>query len=123
VVEGNTGESPTLDYEAARSGPALAEHLGLIRALRVDLARTGHVSFAERIPPSGTAHACGTLAAGIDPATSVVDGAGRVRGLEGLFVVDGSVLSRSSRVNPSLTIYAWSLRVAEQIALQQRSAA
>jgi len=123
VVEGSSGEQPTLDYEAARSGPALAEHRALIRALRLDLARSGHVSFAERIPPSGTAHACGTLAAGTDPVTSVVDATGRVRGLEGLYVVDGSVLSRSSRVNPSLTIYAWSLRVAGQIALHQRAAA
>ena len=123
MAEGNPGEPPTLDYDAARSGPALAEHLALIRALRADLARSGQVSFAERIPPSGTAHACGTLAAGTDPVTSVVDATGRVRGLEGLYVVDGSVLSRSSRVNPSLTIYAWSLRVAEQIAIQQRAAA
>jgi choline dehydrogenase-like flavoprotein len=28
-------------------------------------------------------------------------------------VVDGSVLPRSSRVNPALTIYDWALRVAE----------
>jgi len=28
-------------------------------------------------------------------------------------VVDGSVLPRSSRVNPSLTIFAWSLRVSD----------
>jgi choline dehydrogenase-like flavoprotein len=29
--------------------------------------------------------------------------------------VDGSVLPRSSRVNPALTIYAWALRVASRI--------
>jgi choline dehydrogenase-like flavoprotein len=43
----------------------------------------------------------------------VVDAQGRVQGVEGLFVVDGSVLPRSSRVNPSLTIYARALRVAD----------
>lgn len=115
--------SDLLDYEASRSGPALVEHLALIRALRLDLARSGYLSFAERIPPSGTAHACGTLMAGTDPVNSVVDTMGRVRDLDGLYVVDGSVLPRSSRVNPSLTIYAWSLRVAKEIALQQRAAA
>jgi choline dehydrogenase-like flavoprotein len=36
--------------------------------------------------------------------------------MAGLYVVDGSVLPRSSRVNPSLTIYAWGLRVADQVA-------
>jgi choline dehydrogenase-like flavoprotein len=32
-----------------------------------------------------------------------------------LHVVDGSVLPRSSRVNPALTIYAWALRVADKL--------
>ncbi len=31
--------------------------------------------------------------------------------MENLYVVDGSALPRSSRVNPALTIYAWALRV------------
>jgi choline dehydrogenase-like flavoprotein len=32
--------------------------------------------------------------------------------MDNLYVVDGSALPRSSRVNPALTIYAWALRVA-----------
>jgi choline dehydrogenase-like flavoprotein len=35
--------------------------------------------------------------------------------VENLYMVDGSILPRSSRVNPSLTIYAWALRVASLI--------
>ena len=46
---------------------------------------------------------------------SVVDAEGRVHGLDNLYVVDGSVLPRSSRVNPALTIYAWALRVASRL--------
>jgi choline dehydrogenase-like flavoprotein len=67
---------------------------------------------------TGTAHASGTLVAGADASTSVVDEAGKVHGLASLYVVDGSVLPRSSRVNPSLTIYAWSLRVADRLACE-----
>jgi choline dehydrogenase-like flavoprotein len=52
----------------------------------------------------------------------VVDAGGRVHGMEGLYVVDGSILPRSSRVNPSLTIYAWSLRVARALSLRLREA-
>jgi choline dehydrogenase-like flavoprotein len=48
----------------------------------------------------------------------VVDAQGRVHGMSGLYVVDGSVLARSSRVNPSLTIYAWGLRVGDLVARQ-----
>jgi choline dehydrogenase-like flavoprotein len=44
-----------------------------------------------------------------------VDAEGRVHGLDNLYVVDGSVLPRSSRVNPALTIYAWGLRVASKL--------
>jgi len=36
--------------------------------------------------------------------------------MKSLYVVDGSILPRSSRVNPSLTIYAWALRVASELA-------
>jgi choline dehydrogenase-like flavoprotein len=75
----------------------------------------GFLPARKTIPLEGTAHACGTLIAGSDPQTSVVDGEGRVHGFENLYVVDGSVLPRSSRMNPGLTIYAWSLRVAERL--------
>jgi len=46
----------------------------------------------------------------------VVDPHGKVRGLEGLYVCDGSVLPRTSRVNPALTIYAWGLRLGDRLA-------
>jgi choline dehydrogenase-like flavoprotein len=55
---------------------------------------------------------------GEDPAASVVDTRGQVHGLENLYVVDGSVLPRSSRANPSLTIFAWALRVSALLTRQ-----
>jgi len=61
--------------------------------------------------PAGTAHALGSLLMGNDPEHSVVDAVGRVHGLRNLYVADGSVLPRASRVNPALTIYAWGLRL------------
>jgi choline dehydrogenase-like flavoprotein len=112
------GALPVLDYSAERSPAALAEHRGLVTRLRKDLARSGMLAFSQRIGVTGTAHASGTLTAGEDPAHSVVDLHGHVHGLESLYVVDGSVLPRSSRVNPSLTIFAWSLRVARQLAAE-----
>jgi choline dehydrogenase-like flavoprotein len=84
--------------------------------LQRGLLRAGLISFTQRIGLGGTAHVCGTLITGNDPLTSVVDASGRVHGLEGLYVVDGSILPRSSRVNPSLTIFAWALRTADLLA-------
>jgi choline dehydrogenase-like flavoprotein len=109
-------ERRVLDYDEERDPRALAEHRGFTRAFARALYTTGRVSFTRRIGIQGTAHACGTLIAGRDARDSVVDAQGRVHGLEGLYVADGSVLPRISRVNPSLTIYAWGLRVGDLVA-------
>jgi len=81
----------------------------------------GYLPIAKQIPITGTAHACGTLVTGGDPATSVVDPFGKVHGLENCYVVDGSVLPRSSRVNPALTIYSWALCVASRLGARGES--
>jgi choline dehydrogenase-like flavoprotein len=104
------------DYDERRDPAARGEHRAFARAFARALLGAGFVSFTKRIGIQGTAHVCGTLVAGNDPRDSVVDASGRVHGLSGLYVADGSVLPRVSRVNPSLTIFAWGLRVADLIA-------
>jgi choline dehydrogenase-like flavoprotein len=105
-----------MDYDERRDATALAEHRAFTRSFSRALLSTGRVSFTKRIGIQGTAHVCGTLIAGHSASDSVVDAQGRVHGLTGLYVADGSVLPRISRVNPSLTIFAWGLRVADLIA-------
>ena len=61
-------------------------------------------------------HAVGTVRMGTDPTRSPLDGWGAFRGLDNLYVTDGSVLPRSGGVNPSLTIAATALRAGERIA-------
>ncbi|MBV6522849.1 MAG: 6'''-hydroxyparomomycin C oxidase [Gemmatimonadaceae bacterium] len=56
-------------------------------------------------------HAVGTVRMGLDEATSPLDETGRFRGLDNLFVADGSSLPTSAGVNPSLTIAANALRI------------
>jgi choline dehydrogenase-like flavoprotein len=102
-----------MDHRESRLAQAAYEHREFTRAFQLALMRAGFLSFTKRIGSAGTAHACGTLVCGDDPARSVVDANGRVHGIRGLYVVDGSVLPRSSQVNPSLTIYAWALRTAD----------
>lgn len=109
------GTVPVLDYDAARLPAAVREHRRFTRAFQTALLKAGLVSFTKRISLNGTAHVCGSLVCGRSPADSVVDAGGQVHGMTGLYVVDGSVLPRSSRVNPSLTIYAWGLKVADAL--------
>jgi choline dehydrogenase-like flavoprotein len=107
-------EKPVMDYDEGRVPASLAEHKAFTRAFRRVLLRIGMVSFTQRTGLSGTAHVSGTLAMGLTADDAVVDPDGAVFGIGGLYVVDGSVLPRSSRVNPSLSIYAWGLRVADR---------
>lgn len=108
-----SADRPLLDYDPKRVGPARSEHAAFVRDFRRALLRAGYPNFAQAIGLHGTAHACGTLVTGSDPHRSVVNAAGKVHGFEGLYVADGSVLPRVSRVNPALTIYAWGLRMAD----------
>ena len=107
------GERSLLDYDLGRLPAARDEHRALVGTLRRQLLGMGYLAFSQAIPLTGPAQACGTLIAGHSPRNAVVDTDGRVHGMDNLFVVDGSVLPRSSRVNPALTIYAWALRVAQ----------
>ncbi|MCU7936553.1 MAG: GMC family oxidoreductase [Candidatus Thiodiazotropha sp. (ex Dulcina madagascariensis)] len=104
-----------LDYELGRLPPAQQEHQGLIRAFESALRKAGLLGVSRYMGLAGTAHALGSLVTGDDPETSVVDADGRVHGMQGLYVADGSVLPRSSRVNPALTIYAWGLRLGDYL--------
>ena len=61
-------------------------------------------------------HPCGTCKMGKEPSTSVVDSKCKVHGLDNAFVVDGSFMPTSGGTNPSLTIAANGLRVADYIA-------
>jgi choline dehydrogenase-like flavoprotein len=108
-----------MDYDVSRTPASQAEHRAFTRRFRRSLLRAGMLSFTQRVGIDGTAHVDGTLIAGRDPGDAVVDSEGAVFGIEGLYVVDGSILPRSSRVNPPLSIYAWGLRVAALLAAKR----
>lgn len=59
------------------------------------------------------AHASGTCRMGIDVENSVVDRNNQVHGVKNLYIVDSSFLPTSAGINPSLTIAANALRVAD----------
>ena len=71
--------------------------------------------FGKQIPIGGTAHQAGTARFGTDPATSVLDLDCKAHELDNLYVVDASFFPSIGAVNPTLTIIANALRVADHI--------
>jgi choline dehydrogenase-like flavoprotein len=61
-------------------------------------------------------HAVGTVRIGHDPRRAPLDPWGAFRGVDNLYVADGSVFPRAGAVNPSLTIAANALRTGERVA-------
>jgi choline dehydrogenase-like flavoprotein len=62
-----------------------------------------------------TSHLMGTCRMGDDRETSVVDRDGRSWDIPNLWVCDGSLFCTAGGVNPSLTIQALALRIADRI--------
>ncbi|MGH8125845.1 MAG: FAD-dependent oxidoreductase [Rhodanobacteraceae bacterium] len=82
-----------------------------------------HPHFLERryylgkpVPIGGTAHQAGTARFGTDPQSSVLDLDCKAHEIDNLYVVDASFFPSIGAVNPTLTIVANALRVADRIA-------
>jgi choline dehydrogenase-like flavoprotein len=116
IVSGASLGMPLMNYDLRRLKPADKEHRRLVRSFMARLIHAGLVGVDRYVGMAGTAHALGSMVTGTDPTTTVVDPNGHVHGMQRLYVGDGSVLPRSSRVNPALTIYAWGLRLGAHLA-------
>lgn len=97
----------------------LAARGALVNAARRILRRAGALKTYSH-PIKTFSHALGTVRLGIDPTTAPLDEWGAVRGLDNLWVTDGSALPRSAGVNPSLTIAANALRTGHHLVTSGR---
>lgn len=87
----------------------------ILREVERRRGRAEPVFLHERLGVAGVSHQNGTLRFGRDPSASVLDPDCRAHDVENLYVVDGSFFPSSSAVNPSLTIMANALRVADRL--------
>lgn len=100
--------------------PELQERRRMYRRM-VQRALTRHRTVWLTFQPDlNLAHCCGTLRFGNDPAESVLDRDCRVHGVSNLYVADASFMPTSLGINPSLTIAANALRVADRISALHR---
>ena len=106
--------SPKIDYTLSDNSKKMMEH-GIARAKEV-LAAAGAEDICINSPILyGGWHLLGTARMGEDPERSVVNGWGRSHDVKNLFVVDGSVFVTSGGVNPTSTIQAIALYIADQM--------
>ena len=61
-------------------------------------------------------HPVGTAAAGADSQRHPVDPSGKMRGIDGVWVADASILPSCPEVNPQVTIMALATRAARRMA-------
>jgi len=89
------------------------------RDLRARIARAfapNRVQFLSRPATPNWGHPLGTCRMGTDPAVSVTGPDGALHGVPDVFVADASLLPSSAGTNPSLTIAALALNLADRLA-------
>ena len=111
--------APKIEYTISANSWRMLEH-GRDRATEV-LRAAGAVDVHALVPiaPSGW-HLMGTARMGTDPQRSVVNEWGRSHDVKNLFIIDGSLFVTSAGVNPTPTIQALALYIAD--AIKQRLA-
>jgi choline dehydrogenase-like flavoprotein len=102
----------------ARVARGVATHRRLLQRAKRLLRAAGYDAiFTQQFDISMNSHQCGTVVAGTEPATSVLDPWCRAHDVENLWVIDGGFFPSSAAMNPALTIAAQALRVAAESGL------
>ena len=101
-------------HASARTPRRMMEH-GIARATDI-LDAAGATDICVNAPILyGGWHLLGTARMGNDPERSVVNEWGRCHDVKNLFIVDGSIFVTSGGVNPTSTIQALALYIADQM--------
>lgn len=112
--------APRITYRLADNTQRMIRH-GLDRAREALVAAGASEILENPVPMRATGwHQLGTARMGTDPQRSVVNEWGRSHDVRNLFIVDGSVFVTAGGVNPTPTIQAVALHVAD--AMKQRLA-
>ena len=89
--------------------------------LRSGLGRISTLSIAEDYPVTGGGHMMGTTRMGQAATDSVVDADCRVHGVDNLYVAGSSVFPAAGSVNPTFTIVALAVRLADHLSTRMKA--
>jgi choline dehydrogenase-like flavoprotein len=115
VLKDSSGiPAPKVTYRIGENTRRMMDH-GVARATEaLKAAGAWEISVDAPLRQSGW-HLLGTARMGLNPETSVVNEWGRSHDVKNLFIVDGSVFVTSGGVNPTSTIQAVALYIADQM--------
>ncbi len=106
--------APKIDYTISENTRRMMEH-GIARASEILTAAGATNLYTSRTILNSPGHLLGTARMGNDPERSVVNAWGRCHDVKNLFIVDGSIWVTSGGVNPTSTIQALALYIADSI--------
>lgn len=115
VLKDSSGiPAPKIDYTLSDNSRRMMDH-AVARAREI-LVAAGARDIGVELPiTEGGWHLMGTARMGTDPARSVVNEWGRSHDVKNLFIVDGSIFVTSAGVNPTRTIQALALYIADNM--------
>ena len=103
-----------IDYRLSDNTRRMLDH-SVSRGIEILKAAGAHTITTKAPLPYAGWHLMGTARMGTDPRRSVVNEWGRSHDVKNLFIVDGSIFVTSGGVNPTSTIQALALYIADQI--------
>ncbi len=106
--------APKVTYRLTENSSKMLEH-SVARATEVLEAAGAKETVAEAPLPFAGWHLMGTARMGTDPKRSVVNEWGRCHDVRNLFIIDGSIFVTAAAVNPTNTIQALALYIADSI--------
>lgn len=106
--------APRIDYTLSENSLKMMDH-GIARATEILQVAGAKGISTERPIMNGGWHLMGTARMGTDPERSVVNEWGRAHDVKNLFIIDGSIWVTSGGVNPTSTIQALALYIADNI--------
>jgi choline dehydrogenase-like flavoprotein len=113
------GDTVRLRYRPTNTGAhkrLVKRWLDILKTMEMqDDAIRESLYFVRPIGIGHVAHQCGTCSFGTDPETSVLNLSCRAHEVENLYVADGSFFPSSSAINPTATVLANVLRIAEHL--------
>lgn len=114
LTDSNGIPAPKVTYTLSDNSLRMMEHS--VERITEILEAAGAVKTHSMFPIKyGGWHLLGTARMGTDPATSVVNAWGRAHDVKNLFIVDGSIFVTSAGVNPTSTLQALALYIADQM--------